>query len=275
MKRIVKTIYNYVLEKKKIPEDFLYEFSQNIIKIVQSGNVQELPPEFEELQNYVEMYWRGRKYEREENPIRIYQLGQLLSYVNLIRDVIDSNKDKVSMTEYAVRWDNRFLVFQGMYDKPGITHKQLARISKMSPSALSQFMDKTKWDGYYTYRIVGREKYYYLTPKGNELYALFCKERKEEFSYNYLYMSADDLNNEIAGPISDSLLEQTSVKLEVVEASARKRSVSMNKEVFPIGAGAFKKEEPYARAANTIGEYNEEDRGYFKKGIWRKTRHSM
>lgn len=107
------------------------------------------------------------------------------------------------------------------------------------------------------------------------MYALFCKERKEEFSYNYLYMSADDLNNEIAGPISDSLLEQTSVKLEVVEASARKRSVSMNKEVFPIGAGAFKKEEPYARAANTIGEYNEEDRGYLKKGIWRKTRHSM
>lgn len=275
MKRIVKSIYNYILEEKEIPEDFLYEFSQNIINIVQSENIQELPPEFEDLQNYVEMYWRGRKYKREENPVRIYQLGQLLSYVNLIRDVIDSNKDKVSMTEYAARWDNRFLVFQGMYDKPGITHKHLARFSKMSPSSLSQFMDKTKWDGYYTYRIVGREKYYYLTPKGNELYALFCEEREKEFSYNYLYMSADDLNNEITGSISDSLLEQASVKMEVVETSARKRSVSINKEEFLIGTGAFKKEVPYARAANTIGRYNEEDRGYFKKGIRRKTRYSM
>lgn len=71
MQRLIEFIYNYIFEGKEVPEDLMFEFSQSTMKIVQSGNVQELSPEFEDLQNYVELFWRGRKYEREENPIPI------------------------------------------------------------------------------------------------------------------------------------------------------------------------------------------------------------
>lgn len=266
MQKLVKCIYDCVMSAKEIPEDLLYEFSQTTIKIVQSGNVQELPEKFEDLQNYVEMFWRGKKYEREKNPARIFQLGQLLSYFNLIRDAADDQKNRKLMEDYIRRWNRKFRIFWGMHDQPGIMHKKLAAFSGISPSELSQFITKTMWDGYYTYRITGREKYYYLTPRGEELFALFQKKREKEYSYQYWGMSKEDLNNEIAGPNNNNIY-----KLKLIESRGglKMRALPVNEEQLPMEG--YKKEKYYGRETYTIGGCEGKDSRYIKKGIRRKT----
>ena len=81
MKEVIANIYSCIKEKKEIPEDILYEFSQDALRIVQSRLDSEIPAEFWKLQHYVEMFWRGRKFETEKDAVRIYQMGQLLSLV--------------------------------------------------------------------------------------------------------------------------------------------------------------------------------------------------
>ena len=268
MQRLIEFIYNYIFEGKEVPEDLMFEFSQSTMKIVQSGNVQELPPEFEDLQNYVELFWRGRKYEREEKPIRIYQLGQLLSYINLIRDVADEQKRKISMEEYAERWSKRFRVFLGMHVKPGIMHKELAKFSGITPSVLSQFVAKTKWDGYYTYRIVGREKYYYLTSKGQELYSLLWRKQNRENLHYYLPLDAYSHYDEIAILSNNNIYKQDLVKKRL---DFGKRVVTVNQEKLPIRRGGYKMEVHYGNAANQIRGYKEKDSGHFEETIGGKT----
>lgn len=186
MKKLINIIYNCVLKKKEIPKDLLYEFSRDAIKIVQNRQVDDVPTEFWDLQHYVELFWREKKYKKEKNSILIYQMGQLFSYTSMIRDIADDNERILRIREYAERWKNKYLVYKGVHDESGITHKKLVNVSGLSPSALSQFIAQTRWDGYLTYRNVGREKYYYLTDEGEKLYELL-KSRYERAGYIYPY----------------------------------------------------------------------------------------
>lgn len=185
MKKLIEIIYNkYLLNGKEIPEDLLFEFSQDTIKIIQNKAAGDIPPEFWNFQHYVEMFWRGRKYEQGRNPALVYQMGQLLAYTGMLRDVADENEKVLSIEEYAGRWEDKYLVYKGIHDEPGINHKRLAAVSDLSVSSLSQFAAKTKWDGYFICRTAGREKYYYLTEEGERLYRLLNSRIKEKFDWN-------------------------------------------------------------------------------------------
>lgn len=178
MDEIIRNIYSYIREKKELPEDLLYEFSQSTIRVVQSYSKEEITADFWKLQHFVEMFWRGRKFETEQNPVRIYQMGQLLSLTGMIRDVAEKAEKDVSIYEYARRWGKRYQVYKGMHDEPGINHKRLAEMAGLSVSSLSQMIAQTKHDGYFIYRIAGREKYYYLTHSGENLYNILKSRQR-------------------------------------------------------------------------------------------------
>lgn len=195
MKNLIEIIYNYLLNNKTIPDELIYEFSQDTKEIIRNNAALDIPSEFWSFQNYIEMFWRGRKYETEKNTALIYQMGQLLSYVNMIRDIADEDEKTLSLDEYARHWANKYLVFKGIHDEYGINHKKLAEVSKLTPSALSQFIAKTKWDGYFTYRNIGREKYYYLTEQGEKLYELMREKQTKELDeprYYFVSLPADN-----------------------------------------------------------------------------------
>lgn len=198
MKRLIEIIYNNLLNGKTIPDEIIYEFSQETKEIVRNRAVVDIPSEFWNFQNYIEMFWRGRKYETADNTALIYQMGQLLSYVNMIRDIADEDERVLSLDEYVNHWEKKYPVFKGIHDESGINHKKLAEVSGLTPSALSQFIAKTKWDGFFIFRNVGREKYYYLTEEGEKLYELM-KERqtKEPEEPRYFFVSLPDDNNYI------------------------------------------------------------------------------
>lgn len=180
MKELARHILDYIIEDSEVPEDLLYEFSKETLRIIQNRQTTSLPDTFWELENYVETFWRNSEFTHIENPCVLYQMGRLLSSTNLISMMADEEERELSIEDYAEQWRNRYIVFHCIHRQKGITHKMLAEASNMSISALSQFVNKVKWTGVFNCRVMGREKHYYLTEYGEQIYDYMRRKAEKE-----------------------------------------------------------------------------------------------
>lgn len=263
MKKLIDILYDHLINSREIPEDLLYEFSQNTIKIIQHHASAQIPPSFWNLQHYVEMFWRGRKYQKEKNTVFVYQMGQLLTCTNMIRDVVDADVKTMSISDYARRWDSKYPVYKGIHDKPGINHKKLAAVSENSISSLSQFISKTKWDGYIIYRSAGREKYYYLTENGEKLYKLLREKRQKACRFKKVRFRNLDTNN--SGYYYDALNNKEKILIASISGNESKPRLTeltisnamgnMDQEKNTGGYKELKKEALYAAERIRVAEY--------------------
>jgi len=108
MRELINLISEYVFDAAEIPEDLLYEFYKKTAKIIRSLCTEAIPDEFWELENYVESYWRGHKYLKSEDAIQIYQMGQLLSFTNMLSMLSEEKEKEIinsinQMTDEEVR----------------------------------------------------------------------------------------------------------------------------------------------------------------------------
>ncbi len=181
MKEMVNSILECILDARKIPEEMLYEFSKMATKIVQNGCTEVIPEEFWELESYVQTYWRGEKYLKSDDAVQIYQMGRLLSFTNMLAMLAEHKEKEVSIEDYVVQLKDKYIIFKEIQNRPGITHKELADVAGMSVSSLSQFVNKYKLHGFFRGRTMGREKHYYLTDYGQQLYSAM-KDRYEKIT---------------------------------------------------------------------------------------------
>lgn len=177
MKKIINAISEYVFHGKEVPEDLIYEFSTEAAQMIEGHDTEQISEEFWKLNHYVVLYWRGGKYTYEKSAVRIFQMGQLLSYMNMIRMYLEKVENDTSLNEYAKSLHDRYLFFKSIHDEEGITHKKLANKTQISISALSQFVNKIKGNGFILTRVMGREKHYYLTAKGEKLLGIMQEDR--------------------------------------------------------------------------------------------------
>lgn len=180
MKELAEQILDYIMENREVPEDLLYEFSKETLRIIQSRQTTSIPDTFWDLENYVETFWRCSEFTQAENSYFVHQMGQLLSFTNLISIMDDEEQRELSIEDYAEQWRDRYLVFDYIHRHRGITHKTLAEASGMSVSALSQFINKVKWTGVFNCRSMGREKHYYLTEYGEQVYEYMKKNAEKK-----------------------------------------------------------------------------------------------
>ncbi len=185
MNELIKRIFEFILNKEVIPEDLMYEFSQDTMNFVRKKECEDLPEVFGDFQSYVELFWHSRKYNQIQNPKIIYQMGQLLAYVNMISDSVQDEEEELSLEDCANRWKNRYPVFKAVYYERGITHKKLAQLSGLSPSSLSQFLSKIRSEKVFLSRTMGREKHYYLTEKGEKIYHLLSEKQLSQVCSTY------------------------------------------------------------------------------------------
>lgn len=198
MKGLIEIILKSFWDFREIPEELLFEFSQKTMQIIQKKAIDEIPDEFSVFENYVEMFWRGKKYNHMSNRFIIYQMGQLLTCTNMLNRLLAEEKREASIEAFADLFKDRAMIFEGMYKERGITHKKLAELSDMSVSALSQFISKNKSEGFFTYRVMGREKHYYLTEYGEKLYFhMLHNGDQKKMKYVKMYGFIDDMNEKI------------------------------------------------------------------------------
>lgn len=177
MKQLITIISNYIFEKEPVPDEYLYELSTEITSMIELSDTKRISNEFWQLANYVELYWRGQKYTCDDNPERIYQMGQLLSITKMVHIWYDRIEKNTSLKEYARIMNHKYSFFKSIHDESGITHKELANKMHTSVSSLSQFVNKIQGNGFFISRPMGREKHYYLTQKGEKIYELITKRQ--------------------------------------------------------------------------------------------------
>ena len=176
MDKLLSMILEYVVDSREVPEELIYEFSGEVTRLIEGGDFEDISDEFWKLENYVELYWRGRKFDQEKSAIRIFQMGQLLTYTNMISRWLEKIQKEITLDEYARILSDKYLFFKSIHDEYGITHKELANKIQISISSLSQFVNRIKGNGFFISRSMGREKHYYLTDKGEKLLGIMRKE---------------------------------------------------------------------------------------------------
>ncbi len=180
MRELVRLILDCLLEVREIPEELLYELSKTTVMIVEQRCMEEIPEEFWELESYVEAYWRGEKYKKTDDMVRVYQMGQLLSFTNMLCMLTEQQEKERLIDDYAVRSKDSYHIFEEIYVKPGIAHKDLAIIAGLDTVSLTQFLNEYKLNGFIQSRSMGCEKHYYLTDHGKKLYSVMKVNHKKE-----------------------------------------------------------------------------------------------
>lgn len=184
MEKLVDRILDCVWAENDIPEELLYEFTSKAIRMVQLRSLEQLPESYRELEHYVDSFWRAQRFETVD-ATRVYEMGRLLSLTNMLGMVAEQETEEQSLHEYAAKFRDWYLVFKGIYDTPGVTHKRLAKYARKSDSSLSQFINKNQWSGFYLCRRFGREKYYYLTELGEKLYEVMMSQQPHPTEERY------------------------------------------------------------------------------------------
>lgn len=204
MKKLTNMLLEYLWNEEEIPEELFYEFSVKATKAIQTRCLEELPLEFWEVEKYVEAFWRSQNFTSLEEK-NIYGMGRLLSITNMLAMVAEDEEKRYFLPEYAEKYQEWYPVFEEMHNCPGITHVELARKAHKSKSSLSQFMKKNQWQGFYIFHCLGREKTYYLTELGQQLYELMkskIMQGKGE-RYTRLLGVMDNIEQAMAAVVND------------------------------------------------------------------------
>lgn len=95
MEKLSNLILKCIKNNQKIPEELICEFWNKTIQIIKTECTEILGPEFWTLENYISLYWRFEKYNSPDNhdsKQKIYQMGQLISCINMINIINEKIK---------------------------------------------------------------------------------------------------------------------------------------------------------------------------------------
>ncbi len=197
LENICKEILGHWKNQGKLEEEQAHIFFDGILDVIMDG--EKVPiSDYRQISARVEKKWQYRELED-------LSLGEAFLYGSLwggikIEDLYEDRvRQQESMEKLVSVYAPKQWLFRAIYYNPGIRHKDLAKKGNQSPSQLSQLMTSVEREGLITYNRVGREKYYYLQKRGDQLYKLL-KERQASEAFKQkrektIIFSPDNLDN--------------------------------------------------------------------------------
>ncbi len=165
---IVSTIYHAVISKKNILQDQVFYFIEKLAGVEDIfGDMSEIT-DYKAMRRRMEEIWQYREWEGMTAE-QAFLYGQLYGCIKLCEYGKQERKNKQRLELDAAKYNNKLWLFRAIKESPGIQHKELAAKGEVSPSRLSQIMDEEEMQNLVSYRVSGREKYYFLGPRGKEL----------------------------------------------------------------------------------------------------------
>lgn len=140
-----------------------------------SGEQTIMAAAYKRLRSVIGEVWQYREWE-EMSPEQAFLYGSIWGSMKSFDLSCQKNKDADQMKLLVPKFKDKMWLFRAIKSQPGILHKELALKGKISPSRLSQIMDDEDMNTLISHRLSGREKYYFLKPRGEEL---FCKLKSE------------------------------------------------------------------------------------------------
>lgn len=131
---------------------------------------------FSMLREHVQKKWM-RDEIGELAPESAFAYGELWAVFQLMDLADRKGKEKYCMESLKKQFRNYYELFHLLKASPGIRHKEIAEKMQKSPSEISQIFSKLNGEQLFSAVKLGREKYYYLEERGNQLLEELGKER--------------------------------------------------------------------------------------------------
>ncbi|MCM1120988.1 MAG: hypothetical protein NC416_00240 [Eubacterium sp.] len=191
---VCRSLVDSLTSHKKITEDQILTFMEELAT-EEPKALADMPSDYRKLSFSMGEAWQYREWETM-SPKQAFFYGSLWgsskSFELRYRKKLDADQMKLLVPKYK----NKEWIFRAIKAQPGILHKELADKGDISPSRLSQIMDDKDIDTLISYRLSGREKYYFLKPDGEELLSRFkTAEKRVLGSYTEPY-KAISINND-------------------------------------------------------------------------------
>lgn len=179
VKNICKEILDKWKNEKMIKTDQIFVFLEGIIDLMKEGEGSAIPKEYQKLSGKLDEMYQYKEYE-QMTAADAFVMGSLWSGIKIEERYRTRAAQQVSMKKLVRKYENYRWFLRAIYNNPGINQKDLAKKGKKDTSQLSQLAVRLSEDGLFTCDRVGREKYYYLQERGEQVYDELKKEKREQ-----------------------------------------------------------------------------------------------
>ena len=166
---ICSEILNYMEAYAEISEERVLA----LFKGLALSDERERPSSYVSLLDKIDEKWNYREI-FQDVPEQVFLYGAVWGCLQLMeekqRTITGYMTEKQTWKTLLSKYRDRINLLKDMYISPGIRHKELAEKEHISPSHLSQIMGTMVTDKIVVYNYAGREKFYYLSEKGEKLY---------------------------------------------------------------------------------------------------------
>ncbi len=167
---------------KSITKDQVLAFMEELA-VEEPKNLSDMPADYRKVNFSLGEVWQYQEW-KELSPEQAFFNGSLWGSARLFELMQQKKLHTDQMKLLVSKYKDKYWMFHAIKSYPGILHKELAVKGHISPSRLSQIMDDNDITTLISYRVSGREKYYFLKPQGEELLEkLKTNDRKVLGSY--------------------------------------------------------------------------------------------
>lgn len=167
---IVTAILGELIDKKRIVQDQVFCFIDKLAEAMNLFGTVPLTTPYKAMKSRVEEIWQYREWENMTAE-QAFLYGQLYGSIKLCEYRKKEAENDQWLEFLSVKYRSKLWLFHAIKETPGIQHRKLADEGNLSVARLSQIMGEEDMEKLVSYRISGREKYYFLSPQGKELLA--------------------------------------------------------------------------------------------------------
>lgn len=201
--RVFNDIRQTLIQERSLTDGQIYDLTCVIAEGISSKGKLDENGLFIRLLDFVKKYKDCRL---EEEQQYVFSIGLVMGMGSLINAILDFSESTRDLEQNINRFKDNYNIFQVIDENPGIMQKLLAKKVNKSATTLSHFMNKKEVQQYFDFYTMGREKYYYLSRRGKQLYEKMQLLHKEDnqainetsASLNFLdYDNSEEYNNTV------------------------------------------------------------------------------
>lgn len=185
---ISKGILKKIKTERSITEEQIYALWDGIVEVLEKGGNFEDASEAARLLERMNDVWMYQKF-KASSASEDFLYGSIWGSMNILSGFLKKKKEQHDCRVLVQKYkdDTSCLFLNAILKKPGIKNSALAQICYVTPSRISQMTQTAIEDGLITAQKVGREKYYYLKTKGNDVYKAILEEKKPVYKSKINY----------------------------------------------------------------------------------------
>lgn len=176
---ISKGILKRIKTERSIADEHIYALWDGIVEVLEQGDSHDISGEAVQLLERMDDTWMYQKFQSlsaSEN----FLYGSIWGSMNILSRFIKKKKEQYECQALIQKYkdETSCLFLNAILKKPGIKNSALAQICCVTPSRITQMTQSAIEDGLITSQKFGREKYFYLQTKGNDVYKAILETKK-------------------------------------------------------------------------------------------------